>query len=265
MTREEVKQLQSERTTLQELIKETPAEDAIDLGSLQSRLFEVNRRLSQAPADTRMPVRTRLTFRGRPVVGSYGIFAEFGMKAMQAFTNARNADTPDELWLTEHPPVYTVGVAGRAEHLPQMDNGIPVVRTDRGGQVTYHGPGQVVLYTLFDLHRRGLTIHSLVRLLEDAVMDLLSDHHVVGVGDPARPGVYVDGAKIAALGLRVRRGGCYHGLAFNVDPDLAAFEAIDPCGYPGLAVTSARKLGIMTCSETLADGLVHHLQHRIDS
>jgi len=185
-------------------------------------------------------------------------------KAMQAFTAARDASTPDELWITEHPPVYTVGVAGRAEHLPRFENGIPVVRTDRGGQITYHGPGQVVIYTLLDLRRRGLTVRALVRLLEQAVIDFLAAAGIEAHGDPARPGVYVADAKIAALGLRVRNGSCYHGLSFNVDPDLAAFQAIDPCGYPGLAVTSARNLGIMTPFEALAGMLASHLQRRLD-
>lgn len=186
-------------------------------------------------------------------------------KAMQAFTAARDASTADELWITEHPPVYTVGVAGRTEHLPRFDNGIPVVRTDRGGQITYHGPGQVVIYTLLDLRRRGLTVRALVRLLEQAVIDFLAAADIEAHGDPARPGVYVADAKIAALGLRVRNGCCYHGLSFNVDPDFAAFRAIDPCGYPGLAVTSARNLGIMTPFEALAGTLASHLQRRLDS
>lgn len=186
-------------------------------------------------------------------------------RAMQSFTQARDAGTPDELWLTEHPPVYTLGVAGRSQHLPRFDNGIPVVRTDRGGQITYHGPGQVMLYALLDLRRRDLTVRALVRLLEQAVIDLLETEGITAAGDPARPGVYVDGAKIAALGLRVRNGRCYHGLAFNVDSDPTAFEVIDPCGYPGLAVTSARKLGIMAPLPSIGAALAEHLRHRLDS
>lgn len=186
-------------------------------------------------------------------------------RAMQSFTKARDAGTPDELWITEHPPVYTVGVAGRPQHLPRLDNGIPVVHTDRGGQITYHGPGQVMLYALLDLRRRDLTVRALVRLLEHAVIDLLDTEGVTAAGDPARPGVYVDGAKIAALGLRVRNGCCYHGLAFNVDSDPAAFEAIDPCGYPGLAVTSARKLGIMAPLPSIGEALAERLRLRLDS
>lgn len=180
-------------------------------------------------------------------------------RAMQRFTEARSADTPDELWLTDHPPVYTVGVAGRDEHLPRADHGIPVIRTDRGGQVTWHGPGQIVVYVLVDLKRAGRTVRSLVRTLEQTVVDVLAAHGVHASGDEARPGVYVDGAKIAALGLKVRRGCSYHGLSFNAAPDLGAFEAIDPCGHPGLAVTSARNLGITAPLENLAEALLDRL------
>jgi lipoyl(octanoyl) transferase len=186
-------------------------------------------------------------------------------KAMQAFTAGRGADTADELWITDHPPVYTVGVAGRPQHLPRLDNGIPVIRTDRGGQITWHGPGQAVIYTLLDLRRRGLAVRALVRLLEQAVVDFLATAGIDARGDQARPGVYVGDAKIAALGLRVRNGCCYHGLSFNVDPDLAAFEAIDPCGHPGLAVTSARNLGMMDPFETVAQALSSQLRRRLDS
>jgi lipoyl(octanoyl) transferase len=184
-------------------------------------------------------------------------------RAMQAFTESRDGSTPDELWLTAHPPVYTLGVAGRDAHLPRDDAGIPVVRTDRGGQITYHGPGQIVVYTLVDLKRAGLTVRALVRQLEDAVVDVLADRGVTAQGDIDRPGVYVDGAKIAALGLKVRRGCSYHGLSFNADLDLAPFAAIDPCGYPGLAVTTARRLGITDSLETLADALLDRLAVRL--
>lgn len=184
---------------------------------------------------------------------------------MQRFTTGRDPATADELWITEHPPVYTIGVAGRSQHLPRFDNGIPVVRTDRGGQITYHGPGQVVIYTLLDLRRHGLTVRALVRLLEQAVVGYLDSEDIQAQGDAVRPGVYVGEAKIAALGLRVRNGCCYHGLAFNVEPDLTAFEVIDPCGYPGLAVTSARKLGIMTPFPSIAEALADQLRRRLDS
>jgi lipoyl(octanoyl) transferase len=182
-------------------------------------------------------------------------------RAMQEFTAQRAAGSPDELWLTEHPPVYTLGVAGRAAHLPRVANGIPVVKTDRGGQITYHGPGQIVIYVLLDLRRRGLAVRPLVRLMENAVVDLLAAYGVAAAGRPDAPGVYVNGAKVAALGLRIRDGRCYHGLAFNVDMDLSPFHVIDPCGYSGLAVTQARDLGIADGPELLGDQLVHHLLH----
>ena len=183
--------------------------------------------------------------------------------AMQAFTAARAAGAADELWLLEHPPVYTLGVAGRAEHLPRVANGIPVVRTDRGGQITYHGPGQVVLYTLLDLRRRGLAVRPLVRLLELSVIDLLAAYGIAAAARVEAPGVYVAGAKIAALGLRIRNGCCYHGLAFNADMDLTPFRAIDPCGYSGLAVTQARELGITEAPELLGEKLVRSVLNRL--
>ncbi|MBK8015719.1 MAG: lipoyl(octanoyl) transferase LipB [Betaproteobacteria bacterium] len=183
--------------------------------------------------------------------------------AMKRFTAERTPSTVDELWLTEHPPVFTVGIAGRPEHLPLDGDGIPLVRTDRGGQVTYHGPGQIVLYTLLDLRRLDLTIRTLVRRLEDSVVGLLASHGVDAAGDPARPGVYVGGAKIAALGLKIRGGCSYHGLAFNVDMDLAPFGRIDPCGFPGLDVTDARRLGITAPREELAASLAQHLMERL--
>ncbi len=179
--------------------------------------------------------------------------------AMQEFTARRRADTPDELWLLEHPPVYTLGVAGRPEHLPRADNGIPLIKTDRGGQITYHGPGQLVAYLLLDLSRRALTVRPLVRLMEQAVIDLLGACDVTAAGRPAAPGVYVGEAKIAALGLRIRHRCCYHGLALNVDMDLRPFRAIDPCGYPGLAVTQMRKFGISDTLENVGDRLLSHL------
>jgi len=163
--------------------------------------------------------------------------------AMQALTAARRADTPDEIWMLQHPAVYTLGVAGKAEHLPRIDNGIPVIRTDRGGQITYHGPGQVVAYLLLDMRRRGLSVRPLIRRLEQAVIDLLAEYGVSAHGRDDAPGVYVGTAKIAALGLRIRNGCCYHGIALNVAMDLAPFYAINPCGYPGLAVTQMRDLG----------------------
>jgi lipoyl(octanoyl) transferase len=164
-------------------------------------------------------------------------------RAMQAFTARRTADTPDELWLLEHPPVYTLGQAGKVEHLIAATD-IPVVPIDRGGQITYHGPGQAVAYVLVDLRRRGFGIRELVGRMEQAVIDLLATQGVAAERLAGAPGVYVDGSKIAALGLRVRHGCTYHGLALNVDMDLAPFAAINPCGYPGMAVTQCRDLGV---------------------
>ena len=157
-------------------------------------------------------------------------------RAMQAFTAARNGQTEDELWLCEHPPVFTLGLAGKREHLLR-DIGIPLVQTDRGGQITYHGPGQLVCYLLLDLKRRGLTVKTLVQRMEQAVIDLLAGYGVAAERRAGAPGVYVAGAKIAALGLKIRNGCSYHGLALNVAMDLTPFAAINPCGYPGMTVT----------------------------
>ena len=163
-------------------------------------------------------------------------------EAMRAFTAARGPDSADELWVLEHPPVYTLGV--RARELASAHRGIPVVRCERGGDITYHGPGQAVIYTLVDLSRRSLKVREFVCLLEQSVIDLLADHGVDAARKPRAPGVYVAGAKIAALGLRVSRGCTFHGLALNVEMDLSPFAAIDPCGFPGLAVTQARAHGV---------------------
>jgi len=164
-------------------------------------------------------------------------------QAMRTFSAGRADATPDELWLLEHPPVYTVG---QGASLPQTGNAIPVVKTDRGGDITYHGPGQAVIYTLVDLARRAIKVKRFVWLLEQAVIDLLGGR---AERKPGAPGVYVDGAKIAALGIRVVRGRAYHGLALNVDMDLAPFAAIDPCGYPGLRVTQMKDLGFSDSAE----------------
>ncbi|MDP1643998.1 MAG: lipoyl(octanoyl) transferase LipB [Thiobacillus sp.] len=164
-------------------------------------------------------------------------------RAMQDFTARRTVDTPDELWLLEHPPVYTLGQAGKPEHLI-AETAIPVIPIDRGGQITYHGPGQGVVYVLVDLRRRGYGIRELVSRMEQAVIDLLAGQGVAAALLDGAPGVYVDGAKIAALGLRVKHGCTYHGLALNVDMDLAPFAAINPCGYAGMRVTQCRDLGV---------------------
>ena len=183
-------------------------------------------------------------------------------QAMRAFTARRAPETPDEIWLCEHPPVYTLGVGADASHGPRAANGIPVLRCERGGEITYHGPGQAVLYTLVDLARRGLKVKRFVWLLEEAVIELLGGR---GERKAGAPGVYVGGAKVAALGLRVSRGRAYHGLALNVDMDLAPFAAIDPCGFPGLAVTQLRDLGFSDSVEQagsrLGKLLVASLEH----
>ncbi|MDJ0861160.1 MAG: lipoyl(octanoyl) transferase LipB [Gammaproteobacteria bacterium] len=164
-------------------------------------------------------------------------------RAMQSFTAGRTTHTPDEIWFLEHPPVYTLGRAGRPEHLLAPGD-VPVVQVDRGGQVTYHGPGQLVAYVLLDLVRLGIGVRRLVELLEQASMDLVGRAGVPTSRREGAPGVYANGRKLAALGLRVRRGCTYHGLAINVDMDLSPFQRIDPCGFPGLQVTTLRALGV---------------------
>ena len=162
-------------------------------------------------------------------------------RAMQSFTAARTSDTPDELWVVQHNPVFTQGQAGKAEHVLDP-HGIPVVQSDRGGQVTYHGPGQLVVYFLLDVRRRGFGVRALVDLIEASVIAVLADYGVTAQLRKGAPGVYVNDRKIAALGLRVRKGGSLHGLSFNVDMDLTPFSYINPCGYPGLEVTQLRAL-----------------------
>src|SRR5262252_7334444 len=184
--------------------------------------------------------------------------------AMRRFTAERDAATPDELWVLEHPPVYTAGIAARVAHFPRT-SGIPLVRADRGGQITYHGPGQAIVYTLVDLERRGLTVRGMVALIEDAVIGLLAEHGVASRRRPGAPGVYVREAKIAALGLRVRRAGCYHGVALNVDMDLAPFADIDPCGYPGLAVTQTSAHGIDGDARELGEALASRICELLES
>lgn len=181
---------------------------------------------------------------------------------MQTFTAGRDEATPDELWLCEHPPVFTQGLAGKPEHLLR-DIGIPVVRIDRGGQITYHGPGQIVCYLLLDLKRRGLTVKTLVNRMEQAVIDLLASYGVAAERRAGAPGVYVDGAKIAALGLKVRNNRCYHGLALNVAMDLAPFDAINPCGYAGLAVTQLSAFVPGIAVPPVADRLIRALQTKL--
>ena len=184
---------------------------------------------------------------------------------MRAYTDARTEGCADEIWLVEHPPVYTLGQAGRRAHVHAPAR-IPVIATDRGGQVTYHGPGQAVVYVLMDLRRLGLGVRGFVHDLEQAVIDAVGCAGVAAGRRPGAPGVYVDDAKLAALGLRVRRGCTYHGIAVNVDLDLAPFRGIDPCGYAGLDVTRLRDLGVAwsvaETGERVARKLMDRIAHR---
>ena len=179
-------------------------------------------------------------------------------RSMQRFTAERTAETADELWLLEHPPVFTLGLNAKREHLLAPGD-IPVLPIDRGGQVTYHGPGQLIAYVLLDIARAHLGVQQLVQRLEQAVIRLLAELDIAAVARRDAPGVYVDGRKIAALGLRVKRGRTYHGLAFNVDMDLAPFGRINPCGYPGMQVTQLRDLGISLDLEAVSARLESHM------
>jgi lipoyl(octanoyl) transferase len=189
-------------------------------------------------------------------------------EAMKRYTAERTVHTRDEIWLVQHPPVYTQGQAGKPEHLLHNTD-IPVVRIDRGGQITYHGPGQIVAYLLLDMRRWKISVRELVRLMEQAVIAVLAGYGVAAHGREDAPGVYVDDAKIAALGLKIRNGYCYHGLAFNVDMDLTPFANINPCGYAGLRVTQACEQGITTSinelQAELAQNLVHGLQRHFEA
>jgi lipoyl(octanoyl) transferase len=179
---------------------------------------------------------------------------------MKQFTAARTPDTRDEIWLLQHPPVYTQGLAGKPEHLLNSTN-IPVVKIDRGGQITYHGPGQIIAYCLLDMRRWKIGVRDLVRLMEQAVIDILAEFNVTAEGREDAPGVYVDNAKIAALGLKIKNGYCYHGLSFNVNMDLTPFNNINPCGYQGLRVTQACELGITASINELQAQLAQNLTH----
>jgi len=183
-------------------------------------------------------------------------------QAMKTFTDERDDNTRDELWVTEHHPVYTQGLNGRSEHLLNTGQ-IPVVQVDRGGQVTYHGPGQLVVYCLLDLNRLGIGIRSLVTGIENAIIAVLAAYGIDSQARSGAPGVYVGDAKIAALGLRIRKGRSYHGLSLNLDMDLAPFVGIDPCGYSGMAVTQLADLGVKVeqsrISRELCDELIHSI------
>jgi lipoyl(octanoyl) transferase len=195
----------------------------------------------------------------KPVVRTLGrVEYQSTLLAMRDLTARRTELTEDEIWLLEHPPVYTLGQGAEGCTVP---NAIPVLRSDRGGEITYHGPGQIVLYALVDLARRGIKVKRFVWLLEQSVIDLLGGH---GERKPGAPGVYVEGAKVAALGIRVSRGRAYHGLALNVDMDLSPFAAIDPCGYPGLAVTQMKNLGFTESQAVLGERLAEILIKKIE-
>ncbi|MCM5703362.1 lipoyl(octanoyl) transferase LipB [Larsenimonas salina] len=190
---------------------------------------------------------------------------ETAWRAMKTFTDERTEDDPDELWVVEHPPVFTQGQAGKAEHVLKTSN-IPIVQTDRGGQVTYHGPGQLVIYPLINLRRRGLGVRDMVSALENTIIDSLLDHGLNAHARPDAPGVYVEARKIASLGLRVRKGASYHGVAYNVSMDLSPFGYINPCGYAGLTMTDL-STELATCMdpaherERVVSHLTRHLNH----
>lgn len=179
-------------------------------------------------------------------------------QAMQQFTAQRTPETRDEIWLLQHPPTYTQGQAGLPEHLLNARN-IPVVQIDRGGQITYHGPGQIVAYLLLDLRRWKINVRQLVRLMEQSVIDILAGYNIAASGREDAPGVYVGDAKIAALGLKIKHSYCYHGLAFNIDMDLTPYDFINPCGYQGLRVTQLRDFGVNTAAEKVERLLAQQL------
>lgn len=182
-------------------------------------------------------------------------------REMQAFTDSRDNETPDQLWLVQHLPVFTQGQAGKAEHLLAPGD-IPVIQVDRGGQVTYHGPGQVVAYPLVDIRRKGIGVREFVRRIEDSIIGVLSQYGVKGQRVAGAPGIYVDGKKVASLGLRVRRGCTFHGLAFNIDMNLEPFQRINPCGFAGLPVTQLSSLAQVTfrqAEEKLIESLAQQL------
>ena len=183
-------------------------------------------------------------------------------RAMQQFTESREQGSTSEAWIVEHPPVFTQGQAGKPEHLLAVRE-IPVVQSDRGGQVTYHGPGQVVIYLLLNLRDTGMGIRGLVTAIEDSIIAMLADHNIDAESRRDAPGVYVDEAKIAALGLRVKRGFTYHGLSFNLDMDLSRFQQINPCGYQGLAVTQGAELGLTLSFDQAAKAILEQLCSRI--
>lgn len=196
-------------------------------------------------------------------------------QAMREFTQARSSDTPDEIWLLEHPPVFTLGLAGDPRNLHSPSSQIPLVQVDRGGEITYHGPGQIVMYLLLDLRRLGIFVKELVFRIEQALIDTLADYGIAAERHPGAPGIYIAqaqgiateywGSKIAALGLKVSKGCSYHGLALNVETDLSAFARIHPCGYEGLRTIDMQTLGIKDNIEIISQTLLGHLQKQLIS
>ena len=194
-------------------------------------------------------------------------------EAMQIFTKGRTSDTADEIWVLEHPPVFTLGLAGDADNLHSPSNQIPLVQVDRGGEITYHGPGQIVIYLLLDLRRLGIFVKELVSRIEQAIIDTLADFGIDAERKPGAPGIYISkqtgvssewvGAKIAALGLKVSKSCSYHGLALNVATDLEAFKRIHPCGYEGLKTVDMQTLGIKDNIDTISQRLLQHLQKQL--
>ncbi len=184
-------------------------------------------------------------------------------QAMQQFTDERDENTKDEIWLLQHPRVFTLGKAGKAEHLLNTGD-IPVIKVDRGGQVTYHAPGQLIAYLLLDLNRLGIGVRELVTRLENAIIATLAEYSIESQSSREAPGVYVDGRKIAALGLRVRRGYCFHGLALNVDMDLEPFARINPCGYEGLEITQIANLVDHVEADVVSQQLLSHLKQQLN-
>lgn len=181
---------------------------------------------------------------------------------MSEFTTERTSETIDELWVLEHPAVFTQGCAGKAEHLLTETN-IPIVKSDRGGQITYHAPGQIIVYLLIDLRRQKVNVRSLVSIIEQAIINLLAHYNVTAAAKPDAPGVYVKGKKIASLGLKIRKGCSFHGLALNVDMDLSPFLHINPCGYAGLEMTQCKNEGINISINELAPLLAEHIHHQL--
>ena len=197
------------------------------------------------------------------------VIREFGLqpyepvwRAMQEFTNMRDESTPDEIWFTEHEKVFTLGLNTAPEHLLETGD-IPVVQIDRGGQVTYHGPGQLMIYTLIDLRRAGLGVRDLVTALEQSVVDLAAEYGIEAASRSDAPGVYVDGVKLASVGLRIRRGASFHGMALNVDADLEPFSRINPCGFEGLDVIDLARLGADKDLSVVRDRLLPHLMRHL--